>query len=93
MSQAEVKVNTIKFQKLYPIDLADNLQSEYVFLKQCLTFHENKMSLRQLKLFIKPKDLKEAFHIPTEIALATYVRVHRSDKLQCRTFILRTQKN
>ncbi|KAF2901120.1 hypothetical protein ILUMI_05066 [Ignelater luminosus] len=72
MSEADVRVNAIKLQKLYPIDLVDDLQEECVLLKQLLTSHENKMSLRQLNLCIKQKDLKEAFPY-TEIALRIFL--------------------
>lgn len=49
----QVKINAIKLQKLYSIDLAVDLQEKCVLLKQFLTSHENKMSSRQLYLFIK----------------------------------------
>ncbi|KAF2879368.1 hypothetical protein ILUMI_26801 [Ignelater luminosus] len=42
------------------------------FLKHFLTSHENKMSFMQLNLFIKQKDLKEAFRY-TEIALRIFL--------------------
>ncbi|CAH1118218.1 unnamed protein product [Phaedon cochleariae] len=72
MSASEVRLNAIKLQKVYPIDLADDLQEECVLLKQFLTSKENKMSLRQLSLFIKQKDLKEAFPY-IEIALRIFL--------------------
>ncbi|KAF2880773.1 hypothetical protein ILUMI_25401 [Ignelater luminosus] len=72
MSEAKVRVNAINLQKLYPFDLANDLQEECVLLKQFLTSHENKISLRQLNLFIKQKNLKEAFSY-TEIALHIFL--------------------
>lgn len=46
MSKAEVIVHAVKFQKLYLIDLKNDLLEEYVLLKQFLTSQENKMILR-----------------------------------------------
>ncbi|KAJ8975130.1 hypothetical protein NQ317_010360 [Molorchus minor] len=60
LSEEEVRVNAIKLQKLYPIDLADSQKEECVLLKHFLS-DENKMSLRQLYLFIKQKELMEVF--------------------------------
>lgn len=44
ISEVEIKVNAIKFQNSYPIDLADDLQKECIILKHFLTSKENKMS-------------------------------------------------
>lgn len=72
MSEAEVKVNAINLQKVYPMDIADNFAEECSLLKLFLTSYKNKMSLRQLYLFIKEKDLKEAFPY-IEIALRIFL--------------------
>ncbi|KAK4877151.1 hypothetical protein RN001_009657 [Aquatica leii] len=93
MSEAEVRVNAIKLQKLYPIDLADDLQEECVLLKQFLTANDNKMSLRQLYLFMKQNDLKEAFPY-TEIALRMFLSTAVTNCTAERSFsVLKRIKN
>lgn len=72
MSEAEVRRNAVNLQNVYPLDLAVDLQDECVLLKHFLAAYENKMSLRQLSLFIKNKDLKEAFPY-VEIALRIFL--------------------
>lgn len=44
MSEAEVRANAIKLEKLYPIDLTNGLQQKCLGLKQYLTTHANKIS-------------------------------------------------
>ncbi|KAK5643808.1 hypothetical protein RI129_007653 [Pyrocoelia pectoralis] len=92
MSESEVRVNSIKLQKLYPIDLADDLQEECVLLKQFMTANDNKMSLRHFYLFMKQNDLKEAFPY-TEIALQRWFSVVKRIKNYLRSRISEERLN
>lgn len=54
------------------MDIADDFAEESGLLKLFLTSYKSKISLRQLYLFIKEKDLKEAFPY-IEIALRIFL--------------------